>query len=525
MAVGFDRPAKPVFSDAELGHQMYALETPLHAGESLQLDFEVHFRPRGFPNRGIDASVVANGTYFTKEEWLPAIVYQADRELRNAADRRAHELAARPVVPLLEDSAARHDAGRAARIMVEAVVGTDEDQVAVAPGRLRRTWMQNGRRYFHYTTDAPIRNDYAFFSAAYAVREGRWNDVSIQILHHPTHAWNADRMVRSVQASLDYYTRQFGPYPHGQISLVEHPGGSVVLHAAPVNISYAEAFSLLNPEGDTRNIDLPFAVVAHEVAHQWWGGTLIPAEVEGAALLTETLAWYSAMGVVEQAFGREHLQRLLHMMREAYLTPRARANVPLLRAADQFLAHRKGPFAMYALREYIGAGRVNGALRRLLERHASGAPPLPTSLDLYRELKAVTPESLHYLLVDLFEANTFWELSTQRAAAEPTETGDWQVMLDMRTRKVVVDTAGVETEVPMDDLIKVGVFTGGEGKRHGEPLYLQLHRVRSGEQRITVTVPHEPVRAGIDPRNLLIDVRGDDNLKEITRFDTEAQRR
>ena len=31
--------------------------------------------------------------------------------------------------------------------------------------------------------------------------------------------------------------------------------------------------------------------------------------------------------------------------------------------------------------------------------------------------------------------------------------------LDVKTRKVVVDTAGVETEVPMDDLIEVGVFT------------------------------------------------------------------
>jgi ABC-2 type transport system permease protein len=515
-AVRFDRRAKDVLSDEKLGHRVYALEPPLDPGESLRLDFEVHFKQRGFPNRGIEPSVVANGTYFTNQAWLPAIGYQADRELRNAADRRAHGLAERPAVPLLEDSAARHDAGRAARIMVEAVVGTDEGQVAIAPGRLRRTWTEGGRRYFHYATDAPIRNDYAFFSAAYAVREGRWNDVSIQILHHPAHAWNADRMVRSVQASLDYYTKQFGPYPHGQLRLVEHPGGSVVLHAAPVNISYAEAFSLLNPEGDTRNIDLPFAVVAHEVAHQWWGGTLIPAEVEGAALLTETLAWYSAMGVVEQSFGREHLQRLLSMMREAYLTPRARGNVPLLRAADQFLAYRKGPFAMYALREYIGADRVDGALRRLLDRHASGTPPLATSLDLYRELQAVTPEPLHYLLVDLFEENTFWELATQRVTAEQTETGDWQVMLDVQAHKVVVDTAGVETEVPMNDLIDIGVFTGAEGEGVGEALYLQRHRVRSGEQQITVTVPRKPARAGIDPRRLLIDVEGDDNLKEIS---------
>jgi hypothetical protein len=522
-AVRFDRPARNVLSDDELSYRIYALETALRPGESLELDFEVHFKPRGFPNRGMDASVVANGTYFTNDAWLPAIGYQADRELRSAGDRRRYGLAARPETPMLDGVEASRDAGGAARIAFEAVVGTDEGQAAVAPGRLRRTWTQGGRRYFHYAADAPIRNHYVFFSAAYAVHEARWKDTSIEIFHHPAHAWNVDRMGRSVQASLDFYTQQFGPYPHGQLRFVEQPGDAVSLHASPVNISYEEGFALLNPGGDPRDIDLPFAVAAHEVAHQWWGATLTPAPVEGAAVLTESLAWYSAMQVVERALGREHLQRLLSMMRDAYAAPRRRAEVPLLQATDSFLTYRKGPFALYALREYAGAGQVNTALRRLLKRHGSGAPPLATSLDLYRELQAAIPQPLHSLLADLFETNTFWELATQRVTAQQTETGEWQATLDVKARKMVVDSAGVETEVPMDDLIEVGVFTAAEAGKPGEPLYLQMHRMRSGEHRITVMVASKPARAGIDPRNLLIDVEGDDNLKEITR--AEGQKR
>ncbi|MFL5356404.1 ABC transporter permease/M1 family aminopeptidase [Archangium sp.] len=514
-AVRFSRPATLQFADEELGHRLYALKEPLQPGESLQLSFEVRFQPRGFSNQGIDASVAENGTSFPPREWLPAIGYQSERELRGEGERRAHGLEPRPAFRSLSDVEARQDVN-GTRMAFEAVVGTNEGQVAVAPGSLRRTWTENGRHYFHYVADAPIRNDYALFSADYAVHDGRWNDVAIQIFHHPDHTWNLDRMVRSVQASLDYYTGQFGPYPHKQLRLVEHPGDGNTLHASPVNISYEEGFPLFHPEADVRGLDFPFAIVAHEVAHQWWGNQVTPAPVEGAPVLTESLAWYSAMAVVEKTYGAEHLRRLLGVMRESYLTPRARADVPLLRATDRFLAYRKGPFAMYALREYVGEERVNTALRRLLEKHGSGAPPLPTSLDLYRELRAVTPDALGSLLHDLFEANTFWDLEAKQATAEPAEAGTWRVTLEVRARKVVVDTEGVATEVPMDDLVEVGVFAGSEDGAPGKPLYLRMHRIRSGEQRITVSVPGEPARAGIDPRILLIDVKAEDNLATVT---------
>ena len=171
----------------------------------------------------------------------------------------------------------------------------------------------------------------------------------------------------------------------------------------------------------------------------------------------------------------------------------------MLRATDPFSRARKGPFALYAMREYIGKDRVDDALRSLLKKHGSGAPPLPTSMDLYRELQAVTPDSYQYLLRDLFEKNTFWELETERATAQQTEGGTWQVTLAVRARKVVVDEAGVETEVPMDDWLEVGVFNEGEPS-------LEKFRIHSGTQTITVRVPQKPVRAGIDPRHLLSDL-------------------
>ncbi|MGH2355192.1 MAG: M1 family metallopeptidase [Chloroflexota bacterium] len=504
-AVAFDRAAEPVILDEDLHYRIYSLERPLQPGDSLRLDFEVHIEPRGFRESEVDASVVANGTYFTNRDWLPAIGYQRGREFTSARDRRAHGLAPRPLIPSLHDVEARMS--WAERIAFEAVVGTGADQIAVAPGALRRTWTEGGRRYYHYSTDAPIGNEYALFSADYTVQKGRWNDVAIQIFHHPGHDANLDLIVRSVRASLDYYTQSFGPYRYSHLTLVERPGHGTGMHADASMITYEEGFSLWNPEDDPGSLDLPFAVVAHEVAHPW---TVPYAYVEGAPMLSESLAWYSAMQVVEETHGREHLRRLLSFMRQPSPYPPIRRGEPLLRALDPYLAYRKGPFALHALSEYMGTERVNTTLRRLVEKHRPGEPPLATTLDLYGELQAVTPDSLQPLLHDLFEVNTFWEFDTERATSEQTEAGTWQVTFDLRARKVVFDSAGVETEVPMDDWVQIGVFAPAEaGEVLGDLIYLQMHRIRSAEQTITVTVPRKPARAGIDPYNLLDWERGD----------------
>ncbi|MBJ6110323.1 ABC transporter permease [Hymenobacter sp. BT523] len=514
-SVGFDVPARPAMADDALGHHIYALKKPLLPGDSLQLTFDVRFAPQGFAPNQLDASVVPNGTY-VDGWWLPSVGYQRSREFRDARQRRSHGLAPRPAVTPLDDPMALRDVAGQEQIMLDAVVGTDVGQTAVAPGTLRQTWARGGRRYFHYGTDAPIKNSVAFFSAAYAVRQGKWKDTEIQILHHPGHRLNVERMLRAAQAALGYLSRQFGSYPHRQLRLVEVPGDSKTLFAHPTNISYEEGFALLDPDKDPRGVDLPSATVAHEVAHHWWGHQLAPAQVGGAALLTESLAWYSALEVVEAAQGPAKLRQLLGMVREDFLGGRARAAEPLLRATDRVQYYRKGPLALFALREYAGKDQVHTALRRLLEKQALGRTPLPTPLDLYRELRAATPDSLHYLLHDLFAANTFWELETKNVTTRKTAAGTWQVTLDVQARKVVIEANGLETEVPMNDWVQLGLFASAKEENESAGLlYLRQHRIRSGRQQLTVTVPRKPARAGIDPNHLLFDGGMDNNIAAV----------
>jgi ABC-2 type transport system permease protein len=518
--LSFDRGSRVVIADDTLGHRTVDLAHALERGHSLQMTFDVRFAPRGFPNRDPNTSVVRNGTYFDHDgggsvnhrRWLPLVGYQASRELSLAHVRREHGLPPRPLAPSVLDSSGVEDPET---ITFEAVIGTSPEQTAVAPGTLLRSWNENGRRYFHYVTERPVRNAFAILSARYAVHRETWKGVVIELYYHPTHTFNVERFVTAMRASLDYYTKTLGPYPHRQIRIAEFPRYANVAQAHPGTIAHAEATGWLTKVDVSREFDLASFTVAREVAHQWWGIQVIPAAVEGGPAVSEVLAQYSALMVMEKLYGMDMVRRFLWNRRVEYLNQRSKADhpeVPLLDVTNHAnVVYQKGPLVMYALRQYVGEEPINAALRRLVAAHGSGQPPFATSRDLYRELKGATPPEHHDLLKDLLETITLWNLRTTAVAAEPAGNGAWRVTLDVEAQKFRADGSGKETEVPMNDLVAIGVF----GDATADPLYLQKHRIRSGRQRISVVVKGTPARAGVDPQLLLIDRNWSDNLRPV----------
>ncbi|HEX6901997.1 MAG TPA: M1 family aminopeptidase [Thermoanaerobaculia bacterium] len=527
-SISLDRAARPVVVDEEHGYRIFALDQALAPGDSLRLSFDTAFRPRGFRAGGIPTSVVGNGSYFDRR-LLPFIGYQPWFELSDDAARKRFGLAPRPPLPGPDDAGARLRAGvvrnEARDIHVEVVVGTAADQTAVFSGALRRSWTEGGRRYFHYGTDVPGPFGASVFSARYAVREDRWQPpgaspeqaVSLQILHHPAHRYNIDRMVAGMKASLDYYTKVFGPYQFRQLRVVEIPPYSVNGRATATTIIFSEQNFITR--ADAGRVDHTFFGTAHEVAHSWWAGQLEgTAYARGADLLSETLANYSAMMVTEKVLGPKEARRVYDYQMDRYLSRRAEfsRDVPLIEVEEHpHIAYGKGAVAMYTLREHLGEEVVNTALRRFLEKHRRGGPPYPTSRDLLAELRAVTPGPLQYLLTDLFETITLWEVETRRAGVARTADGRYEVTLDVAARKLQADSVGKATETPMNDFVEIGVFAPSRGGRDGEPLYLKRHRIHSGRQTIRVTVPREPALAGVDPYHKLIDRDSGDNLVEV----------
>jgi hypothetical protein len=514
-SMAFDRSSRPVVTDDLARYRIHVLDRPLAPGDSVQLAFEVSYRPRGFTNDRARTEVVANGTHFNRS-WLPVIGYQRQFELADADARKRFDLPpARPGRDSAEARQYRSSLRNEDLVQVDATLGTAADQIALTPGVLQRSWTENGRRYFRYVTDRPTSFGGTVFSGRYAVMEDRWNDVVLKILHIPAHSADLDRTMRSMKASLEYYSREFGAYPDRQLTIVEIPPYGTFGSAFPHTISFSEAYFLSRVrEGE---FDQPFYGTAHEVAHHWWHGRVGAANLPGQRFLSESMANYCAMMVTEKTFGIEEARKVYGFQMDRYLRGRAdiSGEVPVLQVEGQsYIAYRKGAVALYTLRELIGEERVNAALRRFQEKYYDAGPPYPTSRDLYAELRAVTPDSLHTLLSDLFESVTLWEVRTERAAVEKKD-GAYEVSIDVVGRKVRADMTGNETEAPMDDLVEIGVFAPGKEDALGEPLHLERHRIRSGRQTIRITVRREPARAGVDPYNRLIDRERSDNVVRV----------
>jgi ABC-2 type transport system permease protein len=85
----------------------------------------------------------------------------------------------------------------------------------------------------------------------------------------------------------------------------------------------------------------------------------------------------------------------------------------------------------------------------------------------------------------------------------------------VQARKLKSDGSGVETPMPLNDFIDVGLFTGK--KDHEKVLYFKKEKFTQQKQTFEILVDQMPARAGIDPQNKLIDRVADDNLIDVTK--------
>ena len=519
-SLAWDRPATAVVTDDEL--RIFRFTTPLAPGDTVHLRYRAELENRGFSNNGPLTVAADNGT-FVNSNYFPALGYQSVGEIDDDDDRRKEKLPPKMRMPSIDDESARANSyftNNADLIDFTATVSTAPDQIAIAPGYLVKEYQEKGRRVFEYAMDHPISNFYAFLSARYLVKREEYKGIALEIYYHSGHEYNLDRMMASIKASLDYFGTNFSPYQFRQLRIIEFPRYAQFAQAFPNTVPFSESIGFILRTGDgDGDLDLPFYVTAHEVAHQWWGHQVVGANMQGSTWFSEGLANYSALTLMEKQSGRPALEKFLANELDLYLMGRAlerKKELPLLLVENQgYIHYNKGSLTLYAFRDLVGELAMNRALSKFLVARAFSGAPYPTSREFIGYLNAETPDSLKYVLDDFFNTITIWDGQATEATATKGADGKYLVTLKVSARKFRADTLGNQKEIPMADLVDVGVFGEREpGNKLGKPLYFVKVWIH-GDTTFTIPVTGEPKRAGIDPYHKLIDRTPKDNVRDV----------
>lgn len=346
--------------------------------------------------------------------------------------------------------------------------------------------------------------------------------MPIEIYVDKKHGYNTDRMITSVQKSLDYYTTQFTPYQHKQVRILEFPGYQSFAQSFANTIPYSEGIGFIADLRDKDDIDYVFYVTAHEMAHQWWGHQVIGANVQGASMLMESLSQYSALMVMEKEYGRDKMRRFLRYELDRYLSGRggeAIEELPLARVeGQQYIHYNKGSLVFYRLRDELGEEALNRALKRYLQDKGYQQAPFTTSSELLAYIRAEAPQDKQALITDLFEKIVFYDNRVTQATAVKRPDGQWDVTMQLHLAKLESDGKGKESARAYDEPVEIAIFARAPGaKEKDEKVVFTDKRMLSGSDPvITITVKEKPFEVGVDPYNKMIDRVSRDNRKEVS---------
>lgn len=519
-AASFDRPSSLAMEDKVHGYRIFKLGEPLKPGETMRMFFHVGYASYGFRNNGEVAQFAYNGTFFD-QDYMPKLGYNRGGEIDNPVYRREEKL------PPFQELAPRGDpyyrnvnlfTPDSDWIKYHTIVSTSGDQTAISPGYLQKKWTANGRNYFEYSMgDVEVLNFYDYNSGRYLVKSEPYNGVNVEVYYDKHHPYDVDDMIAASKAGLDYYGKAFGPFQFKQYRVIEYPRYRNFAQSFPNTIPFSEGIGFIGRVEKEDDIDFTYFVTAHELGHQWWAHQLIGGAVKGSNMMSESLAEYSALRVMEKKYGARNMRKFLRQELDGYLRGRAsevRHEPPITLVENEpYVWYQKGSLVFYALSDYIGEDTLNAALKSLLDKWKFKGPPYPDTRDMVAELRAKTPPELQYLVTDMFERITLYDNKVESATVTETPDHKWKVHMVVASKKLYADGDGKETPAPLHDLVEVGVMTGEKGKE--EALHTEKIWLTQEKTPVNFVVDKKPTRAGIDPFSKLIDRNPEDNLMDV----------
>lgn len=492
----------------------FEFEKELQPNEERQGKISSLIDHTGFKDRDEDFTVVENGTFIDNFSLFPTFGFNPSYKISDRHERRKRDLEPLKRAYPLEDSSRYQESffGKGIDfIKFSATLSTSSDQLAIAPGYLQKEWQENGRNYYRYEMDSPMINFFSIMSADLKSRKTTHQGVNVEVYYHKDHHWNVNRMIEATNDSLDYFQSAFGPYQHKQMRIIEFPGYRGFAQSFANTVPYSERIGFITDLRDPDDIDPVYYVTAHELAHQWWGHQLGAANVQGSAILSETLSQYSALMLMERKYGEVKLRKFLTYELDRYLRGRTAERIeemPLMRSeSQQYLHYRKGSVVMMALKYKLGENRINLALKNLLEEFKFRDDLYPTTIDLLKHLEKGASEEEKSYIQNLFAQITLYDLRATEASSKETESGDYEINFTVNALQFSADGKGQETEQAFKEQVEIVLFSEdpNDFTADNKIIYNQQHELVSGQNTIKIIAKEKPSYIGVDPFVRFID--------------------
>jgi len=384
-----------------------------------------------------------------------------------------------------------------------------QEYTANGVGELMSDERSNGRRTVVWETDYPVAM-FNVVAGRYAVREGE----GTAIYYHPEHDYNIEEMALALDAAREYYAEWFHPFPWSVLKLSEYPGYLGGAQGFPTNIVISEAQGFLDKsESGSRG---PFSIVAHEVAHNWWGALLTPGEGPGGdAFLSEGMANYATMLLFEQVYGDRERMAFSRLRERDYVRfhhPDYSLSPVQTTGGD----YDRGPWVMWMLQQEMGRENLLSGLRAFIAEYKAG-PDYPVIQDMLAVLRDFAPDTAAF---DSFAEQWFFDSvlpEFQLSDVTKAQDGDeWVVRGTVenvgtgRMRVQVAATAGVRWSEEGEDAGRPAVAADGYRDTR-----IEVTLGASASARFVVRAGFDPQRVVIDPDVMVLQLRRRDAVFEF----------
>lgn len=267
------------------------------------------------------------------------------------------------------------------RARFEARVRVDKDMIALSNGVLVGVEDHGGGEHtYHWKLDQEIPTYLIAIAAGrWEHYSDRWRDLPVDYYVAPgTGEAKARRAFGETPDMLEYFSTLLDepfPYPkYAQVAVADFVMGGMENASLTIQNDdvVADEDQALDLDDEAR------LLVAHELAHQWFGDLVT---CFGWSNLWLNEGWASYMELVYQgrAAGRENMRLWLERYRETYLASGPATRLPLSetwrsQASPSRCNHEyeKGPWVLYMMNRALGDDAFWKSAHAYLERHKNG---------------------------------------------------------------------------------------------------------------------------------------------------------